>query len=169
MRNRLARLALAAVVALCAVTLFGALTLFWDGAPADIPASSVPVAQAHELAAPAALRAISIPFGIGASFALTSGTGELNVSGHAVCWEESQLFELRVRVAQSTTNAFAEGQSIDICANGERQMWDAQAIVGSGPEFEPGPARACAEAIEYGQHGTVQTHNWCKDIEFTAP
>lgn len=75
------------------------------------------------------------------------------------------MFDLQVRVAQSTTNAFAVGRSIDICANGERQMWDATAAVQSIPVFEAGTARACAEATEFAQHGIADEYRWCKDID----
>ncbi len=88
----------------------------------------------------------------------------LSLSGHGVCWEEGQLFDLRARVAQSTTNAFAEARSIDICNGGERQMWSAEAAAGSSEAFESGPARVCAEAIEYAMHGVGDEYMWCNYV-----
>ncbi|MEZ4718204.1 MAG: hypothetical protein R2851_19230 [Caldilineaceae bacterium] len=38
------------------------------------------------------------------------------MSGHGVCWEDGQMFDLHVRVAQSSTHAFAEGHTIDVCS-----------------------------------------------------
>ena len=79
------------------------------------------------------------------------------------------MFNLRVRVAQSTTNAFGEGRSIDICAGGERQTWDAETPSGSQVDFETGPARAYAEATEFAKHGIDEEYSWCKDVELIQP
>lgn len=114
-----------------------------------------------------ARRATSIPFGIADVYPLAADGESLAASGHAICWEETQMFDLRVTVAQSTTHAFAEGRSVGICAGGERQMWETTATLESDPRFEPGPARACAEAVELAKHGIADTHHWCKDIEIT--
>jgi hypothetical protein len=123
--------------------------------------------QARALAAPVR-RAISIPYGISDILTISVEGGQLLATGHAVCWDEGQMFDLQVRVAQSTTNAFAVGRSVDICANGERQMWDATAAAQSIAVFAAGGARACAEATEFGQHGITDEYRWCKDIELAT-
>lgn len=176
MKTYLSRLNTTIVATAVALLLFGAFTMLFgtvagtataapvaetiDGPQINVPAKSLP--------APTALRAISIPYGISDILTISVDGGQLLATGHAVCWDDGQMFDLRVRVAQSTTNAFAEGRSIDICANGQRQMWDANATAQSIAVFEPGPARACAEATEYGKHGITDEYHWCKDIELTA-
>lgn len=117
-------------------------------------------------AAPASVsfrRAISIPFGIAITQELNSLGNQVLVTGHGNCWAEGQMFDLRVRIAQSSTHAFAEGHTIDNCS-GDQQQWDAQARVDQRVRLEEGPARACAEATEWGTHGVVDEHAWCKDI-----
>lgn len=112
-------------------------------------------------------RAISIPFGISSPLTITADGGQVFVTGHGVCWDDGQLFDVHVRVAQSSTLAFAEGRSIDVCANGDRQIWDATASAMDQTRFEAGPARACAEAVEFASQGIADEHRWCKDIELT--
>ncbi|MEZ4769619.1 MAG: hypothetical protein R2844_14460 [Caldilineales bacterium] len=111
-----------------------------------------------------ARRAISVPFGIAITQELNSLGSQVVVTGHGNCWDATQMFDLHVRIAQSSTQAFAEGQTIDNCSSDEQQ-WDAYATVGSRERFEEGPASACAEATEWGVHGVVDEHAWCKDIE----
>jgi hypothetical protein len=168
MKKHLGRIHTAVTATLIAVIVFGALTLLLsmlEGVPAMLPVADV---HARELTAPAARRAISIPYGISSALTLTADGSRLLVTGHAVCWEEGQMFDLHVRVAQSTTKAFAEGHSIDICAGGTRQQWDAEATVEGADAFEAGSARACAEAVEFAQHGIADEYLWCKDIELTT-
>jgi len=164
MRNRFLRVIAALAATGMAFLLVGALTLLMTPGEGTPGASAIPGVQAEALNAPAR-RAISIPFGI-SSFITVTGDGEqLLVTGHGVCWDEGQMFDLRVRVAQSMTNAYAEGRSIDICAGGDRQMWSAATATGSQEAFASGPARACAEAIEFAKHGIADEYRWCKDIE----
>ena len=169
MKTYLLRISIAVAAALVALLLFGTAAVLLGrvqhtatAAPATAPAVAAP---ASALPAPMALRAISVPFGISDILTVSVDGGQLLATGHAVCWEDGQMFDLRVRVAQSTTNAFAEARTIDICANGQRQMWDAAAATQSIDLFAAGGARACAEATEFGQHGIVDEHRWCKDIE----
>jgi hypothetical protein len=163
MRNYLLPIRTVIAVLIVALALFGALTVLFgviEHAPVVISAD----VQAQQLAAPAR-RAISIPYGISSPLTLTADGTQLSVTGHGVCWDEGQMFDLHVRVAQSTTNAFAEGHSVDICAGGERQLWDAEATTSSAVTFEAGRARACAEAVEFAQHGIADEYRWCKDIK----
>ena len=171
MKAYLIRTSTAIIAGVVAIALIGALTVLFGmmqetatAAPVAAPQADL---QAHELALPID-RAISIPFGISDILTVSVDGGQLLATGHAVCWTDGQMFDLRVRVAQSTTNAFAEGRSIDICANGQRQMWDANAATQSIALFEAGGARACAEATEYGWNGIADEHRWCKDVELAT-
>ena len=112
-----------------------------------------------------ARRLISVPFGIADVQQLNDAGHQLTITVYAFCWEESQIFDLHVRVAQSSTNAFAEGHTINVCAGGERQTWDAMSAVGDATPFLAGPAVACGDAVEYGQHGVADEHQWCKNVE----
>lgn len=168
MRNRFLRISAVAASATLALALVGALTLLL-GSASGAPAGSMPnEAQAAENPSVQALRAISIPFGISSSLILSNEGRHLHATGHGVCWEEGQMFDLRVRVAQSTTNAFAEARSIDICDGGARQTWVSEAETQSRQAFAEGPARACAEAIEYAKHGIGDEYRWCKDVQLST-
>ncbi|MEZ4864885.1 MAG: hypothetical protein R3C14_26465 [Caldilineaceae bacterium] len=169
MRSHLLRMSTTIVTVITTLVFLGAVIVLLgstEGVSVAAPAAATQAdVQASVLPAPAALRAISIPFGISDVLTISVDGGQLLATGHAVCWEDGQMFDLQVRVAQSTTQAFAVGHSIDICANGARQLWDATAVAQSVAVFEPGGARACAEATEFGPHGIADEHRWCKDIE----
>lgn len=174
MRKHLVRTSLTIVSVVMAIVLLGAFTFALTSV--GEPAAANPAAEAHvetkaETNANLLLprRAISIPFGISSVLTLTQDGSQIDATGHGVCWVEGQMFDLRVRIAQSTTHAFAEGRSVDICAAGARQSWDAQAAVASSAPFEPGNARACAEATEFAKHGIADEYQWCKDILVIAP
>ena len=57
------------------------------------------------------------------------------------------MFDLHVRVEQSTTSAFAIGKTVDVCAGGARQQWEATIPVSSQTAFEAGPARSGGDAV----------------------
>lgn len=163
MKTLISRSVTSAAAILIAFVLLGAMTLLIGENDGTLGATALAEVQAEELAAPA-LRAISIPYGISSVLTVTEDGSRLFASGHAVCWDDGQMFDLQVRVAQSSTGAFAVGQSIDNCAGGERQMWDAEAAVIGSIGFEVGEARACAEAVEFAKHGIADEYRWCKDI-----
>ncbi len=161
MRNSFFHLLTTAAIALVAIFLFNA---FISSAPVQdsTPAIGDLYTTGRVKAAPV-LRAISIPFGISDELSLTED-GSLLITGHGVCWDEGRMFDLHVRVAQSTTNAFGVGQTVDICAGGERQQWDAEMTTGNRVSFGAGNARACAGATEFALHGIADEYWWCKDV-----
>ena len=156
-----AAVGLAALLALALTATIG------SAAPAPKEVTRVAVDSPAASNAPRirARRLISVPFGIAITQELSSLGNQVLMTGHANCWADSQMFDLQVSVAQSTTHAFAEGKTIDNCSgSGAQQQWDAPAHAQQRIMFEEGPARACAQSTEWGNHGTVDEHAWCKDI-----
>ncbi len=163
MSRRMIRTASALILSALGIVLFALATgLLTQSEPAAAQVNRAEPASDAEIVA---RRAISIPFGIADTQQLSEDGTRLTVTGHAVCWDEGQMFDLRVRIAQSTTQAFAVGHSIDNCQGGERQMWTAVAEIESEEPFDVGSARACAEATEYATHGIADEHKWCKDVD----
>lgn len=120
-----------------------------------------------------ALRRISVPFGITDTQQLLSGGSQVRIQGHAECWDASRMFEVRVRLAQSTTNAFGEAHAIAICDQAvAQQTWTviapAEGAASSQAKFAKGAAIACAQATEFGQQGVVDEHAWCKDVTLST-
>ena len=167
MRKHIRHVTAVAATTALALTLLGALAIVFGQITPAPTAQAAPDVRAPDPSV-LARRAISIPFGIASPLTITQDGGQIMATGHGVCWEDGQMFDLHVRVAQSTTHAFAEGHTIDICADGARQMWQAPAPSGSDAAFAAGTARACAEAIEFGKHGIADEHRWCKDIELAV-
>lgn len=155
------RASMAVAVGAIALVLFAAVTSLLASAR-GAAAASPEANNASQENMVAARRAFSIPFGIADTQELNADGDQVLATGHGICWEESQMFDLQVTIVQSTTQTFAQGHTADICT-GDRQTWEAQAQVDDVP-FEAGPARVCAQAVEWAKHGTADEHQWCKDV-----
>ncbi|MCB0074953.1 MAG: hypothetical protein KDE20_26025, partial [Caldilineaceae bacterium] len=119
MRKHIRHVTAVAATTALALTLLGALAIVFGQITPAPTAQAAPDARAPDPSV-LARRAISIPFGIASPLTITQDGGQIMATGHGVCWEDGQMFDLHVRVAQSTTHAFAEGHTIDICADGAR-------------------------------------------------
>jgi hypothetical protein len=168
MKTTISRIAITTVGALLVTVLFG--ILISQAAPSQKPVTSQTLAPVADPAAASLSlrRVISIPWGIGDVLEISEDGAEILMSGHGTCWGDALMFDLRVSVAQSTTLAFAEGHTVDVCT-GDEQPWDAPATVADGGALEAGPARACATAVEWAKHGIAEEQSWCKEVELAMP
>ena len=147
MRRNMRHITAVAATTALALTLLGVLALVFGQITPAPTAQAAPNAAAPDSSV-LARRAISIPFGIASPLTITQDGGQIMATGHGVCWEDGQMFDLHVRVAQSSTHAFAEGHTIDVCADGARQF-DVPVLVRHGSLLARGhrrPRRSSAQS-----------------------
>ena len=133
-------------------------------------AASVAVAAPIERAAavvraPAAIsaaRVISIPFGIHSPLPIVQDGNAVLVSGHGICPEGGERFELRATVEQDRTRAM--GRTEGDCAGSAALTWEALTIAPPPQQFQPGPAEACGMVmVFFPREGTI-VHKWCLEV-----
>jgi len=146
----LAMLVILAMVLLLAASLVAAAPIERGAAPAGDPAGI------------SVSRAISIPFGIDSPLALVQEGNAVLVSGHGMCPEGGERYQLRTTVEQDGTRAmgFTEGD----CAGGAALTWQALATTPPPQQFQPGPAEACGMVqVFFPREGAI-VHRWCLDV-----
>lgn len=121
-------------------------------------------AAGPELSGVVARRVISIPYGIDDTLFLSSGGGEVLVTGHGICPDGGQDFQLKLDVTQQSTSVRAKGRTEGTCAGGEQVQWSALAETLGPDTFSPGPAQACGMVVIFGDRQGAVVFNWCKDV-----
>ena len=93
MKHRLLRFGAVACAVLIALVFFGILTTLLDAAGYSSTESASASVDTPSLTV-MERRAISIPFGISSPLTITADGGQVFVTGHGVCWDDGQLFDV---------------------------------------------------------------------------
>ena len=159
MNNRVLYLGAALILAVLAIGLLIVVTAV--AVPASVVSAAPPVReQAPDLFA---RRAISIPFGIDTPLDIVDDGNAVLVTGHGICPEGGERFQLRTTVQQD--GAMAMGHTEGDCVGGQSLTWEALALSPPPQQFQPGPAQACGMVrVFFPSEGAI-VHRWCVDVD----
>ncbi len=157
MNNRVLYLGAALILAVLAIGLLIVVTAV--AVPAVANAAPPVREQAPDLFA---RRVISIPFGIDTPLAIVADGNAVLVTGHGICPEGGESFQLRTTVQQD--GAMAMGRTGGDCVGGQSLAWEALALSPPPQQFQPGPAQACGMVRFFFLREGAIVHRWCVDV-----
>ena len=111
-----------------------------------------------------ALRFTSIPYGIESSAHMIPNMEAIEVSGHGICLENTDGYDIRVIVSQGDSPELAAGITEADCTPGQEFTWTATAELPQTDSFEAGPARVDALAIIRPDIAETITFPWWSEV-----